>query len=193
MDLTTPVGDVEFVAFDFETTGLNPAVDRIVEFGAVRFRGESILGEFGQLVNPGMSINPDAERVSGISDEMVRDCPPIAEVLPGFVDFLGSAVLVAHNANFDLGFLRAATQTGGYGAVENLVADTLILAMKAFPRRKSYALQNLAEELQLPKGSAHRARDDAELCMRLFLACVDAMSFMGDLELKEILAGPASG
>ena len=190
MDTNTPVGQVEFVAFDFETTGLQAASDGIVEFGAVRFRGAEISATFDRLSNPGVPISPEAGAVSGISDEDVANSPPVQSILPDFTEFLGEAVLMAHNAPFDLGFLRAAIQTSDLSQVENLVIDTQLLAIKAFPRRRSYSLQNLAADLSLPRSRAHRASDDAELCMRLFRACVDALSFMGDLPLSEVLTGP---
>ncbi len=184
---TTPVASVTFTAFDFETTGLYPATDRIVEFGAVRFCGPAIIASFERLANPGIPITPDAAAVSGIADADVATEPPVELVLPEFVSFLGDTVLLAHNAPFDLGFLRAAVESLGHGKVENPVVDTQALAIKAFPRRKSYGLQNLAAELRLPASRAHRALDDAMLCMRLFLRCVEELSFMGDLELSEVL------
>jgi DNA polymerase-3 subunit epsilon len=190
MDLSASVGDIQFVAFDFETTGLNSASDRIVEFGAVRFRGSQAMESFAELANPGMPIGPDAAAVSGISDAVVLKARPVAKVLPDFLDFIAGDILIAHNAPFDMGFLRAAVQEAGLGEVVNPVIDTQLLAIKAFPRRKSYGLQNLAAELGLPLNNAHRARDDAEMCMRLFLACVSEMSFMGDLPLEEVLTGP---
>lgn len=193
MNLETPVSAIEFVAFDFETTGLHSATDRIVEFGAVRFGGTGIIAEFNQLSNPGIPISADAAAISGIRDPDVAHAPPEGNVLPDFLRFLGGSVLVAHNAPFDMGFLRAAVQRLQAPAVENLVIDTQLLAMKAWPRKRSYALQNLAAELNLPRGAAHRARDDAELCMRLFLAAVRDMSFMGELALSEVLTTPPAG
>jgi DNA polymerase III subunit epsilon len=184
-----PVNEVEFVAFDFETTGLNSASDRIVEYGAVRFRGGEVTAEFDKLVNPGIPISPEAAAVSGISDADVVGAPPVKSVLPSFLEFLGTSVLIAHNAPFDMGFLRAAIHQAGLSDIDNLVIDTHLLAIKTFPKGKSYSLQNLATELSLPKGRAHRAKDDAELCMRLFMASVDALSFMGDLALSEVLTG----
>ena len=193
MNTETPVTDVDFTAFDFETTGLHSASDRIVEFGAVRFRGSKILADFGMLVNPGIPIGAEAGAVSGISDADVSGAPPVGSILPGFVEFLGETVLIAHNAPFDLGFLRAAVQESSLPEIRNVVIDTQLLAIKAFPKRKSYALQNLATELNLPRNRAHRAKDDAEMCMKLFLACVEALSFMGDLPLSEVLTGPWNG
>lgn len=187
IDTTTPVTEITFVAFDFETTGLHPAVDRIVEFGAVRFRVGSELAEFSQLVDPGRPIEREAARVSGIDDSMVQGKPPVGAVMPRFMDFVGEAILVAHNAEFDAGFLRAELARAGIVQFENLVIDTQLLAQKAFPGKKSYALQSLVEMLGIPANTAHRARDDARQCMRLFEHCVQQLSFMGDLPLADVL------
>ncbi len=187
MDLDASVDTLLFTAFDFETTGLYSASDRVCEIGAVQFRGAAVTAEFSELVNPGVPIPPDAGAVSGISDIMVADKPPIAQMLPVFMEFIGDSILVAHNAEFDVGFLRAALHREGLSDVANSIIDTQILAQKAFPRRRSYSLQNLAEELNIPPGAAHRAFDDAVVCMRLFRECVNALSFMGDLSLREVL------
>lgn len=187
MDVQTSVSEVTFTAFDFETTGLEPAVHRIVEFGAAQFRNREIRDTFEALVNPGVTIDGDAGRISGISNEMVQDKPAVETMFAPFLDFLGESVLVAHNAAFDVGFLRAGLDLAGLPPIRNLIIDTQVLAQKAFPRLKSYSLQNLVAELNLPQGNAHRALDDAVMCMRLFHACVDEMSFMGELSLEEVL------
>lgn len=187
LDTTRPVTDFTFVAFDFETTGLHPAIDRIVEFGAVRFVIGQEQAEFSELANPGMAIHPDAARVSGITDQMVAGKPPVAAVLPQFMAFAGDAILIAHNAEFDAGFLRSELQRAGLPTVENLIIDTQLLAQKAFPGKKSYALQNLVDMLGIPANVAHRARDDARQCMRLFEHCVQSLSFMGDLPISDVL------
>lgn len=187
LDTTRPVTECTFVAFDFETTGLHPAVDRIVELGAVRFQIGRELATFAELANPGIPIHADASRVSGITTEMVLGMPPVEAVLPRFMSFAGSAVLVAHNAEFDTGFLRAELQRAGLPTVENRIIDTQALAQKAFPGKKSYALQSLVEMLGIPANTAHRAEDDARQCMRVFEHCVESLSFMGDLPLAEVL------
>ena len=107
-NLGTSLADVDFVAFDLETTGLSPISCRIVEFGAVRFNlaaGE--LETFEQIVDPQCPIPPETIRVHGITDAMVRGMPTVSEVLPAFLGFLGGpdTVLMAHNASFDIGFL----------------------------------------------------------------------------------------
>lgn len=187
MNPDQPVAQTVFTAFDFETTGLHAGLDRIIELGAVRFRGDSIEAEIQQLVNPGKQIPEDAASISGISNEMVEDQPVIAEVIPDFMAVCEGAVLIAHNASFDLGFLRAALQECGLPGVENRVVDTQILAQKAFPRQRSYSLQALVEMLEIPPNNAHRARDDAFMCMKLFHACAAKLSFMGEVVLSEVL------
>jgi len=187
MDTGQSVAEVTFTAFDFETTGLYPATDKIIEFGAVRFKAGEIIGTFDALANPGVAIPEQAGAVSGISDDMVASQPAVAEVVPKFVEFLSDTVLVAHNAAFDLGFLRAALQEAGHGDIKNSIIDTVVLAQRAFPRQKSYGLQNLVESLGLARGTAHRGLDDAVMCMRLFQACVEALSFMGEITLGEVL------
>lgn len=183
----SPVSALTFVAFDFETTGLYPASDRIVEFGAVRFAVGRELGEFGLLANPGRPIPAGASEVSGITDAMVAGAAAAEQILPEFMAFVGDAILVAHNADFDAAFLRAELDRAGMPPMGNLIIDTQVLAQKAFPGKKSYALQSLVEMLGIPANTAHRATDDARQCMRLFFHCVDALAFMGDLRLEEIV------
>ena len=187
MDPDTSLADVTLTAFDFETTGLHAGIDKIVEFGAVQFRDGTQTGSFEALCNPGIPIHPDAARVSGITDDMVAGQPSVPEVLQRFIDFVGDSVLVAHNAQFDLGFLRAALLEFGLPDMKNQVIDTQKLAQRAFPGQKSYALQNLVAHLGIPPNTAHRAKDDAYMCMRLFTAAADALSFMGDITIGEVL------
>ncbi|MFP4644658.1 MAG: PolC-type DNA polymerase III [Spirochaetales bacterium] len=187
MNTRASVLDTAFTAIDFETTGLHAGLDRIVELGAVRFRGDVIEAEIEQLVNPECDISEDAAGVSGIDSEMIRDKPVIAEVLPDFMAVCEGSVLVAHNASFDMGFLRAALHETGLPEVNNRVIDTQLLAQRAFPRQRSYSLQALIEMLEIPPNNAHRAKDDAYMCMKLFLACADQLSFMGEVTLEEVL------
>lgn len=187
MDTERSVSETVFTAFDFETTGLHAGLDRIVEIGAIRFRSDTIEVEIEQLINPECEIPDEAMSVSGISREMVSQQPVIAEVLPDFMAVCEGAVLIAHNAPFDMGFLRAALQESGLPEVTNRVIDTQVLAQKAFPRQRSYSLQALVEMLGIPPNSAHRARDDAEMCMKLFQACASHLSFMGEVSLSEVL------
>lgn len=187
MDTSRPLSEYAFTAFDFETTGLYAGTDRIIELGAVRFQNGTITGEMQALVNPEMDIPEQAGAVSGITQQMVAKSPLLSDTLPEFMELAGDSILVAHNASFDAGFLRAGLLESGMGDLENLIIDTQALAQRAFPRLKSYALQSLVEHLGIPPNTAHRALDDSIMCMKVFLACADELSFMGQITLEEVL------
>ena len=166
-----PLSEVEFVAFDLETTGLFPVVNRIVEFGAVRFRLDGReLGTWEQLVDPECLIPPGVTDIHGITDAMVRGQPTLAQALPGFLDFLGrtEAILLAHNATFDLGFLNFAAAKTGLTLPANPVIDTLDLARTCVRGAPSCRLEDLVVHLGLAESEDHRALSDSRLVMALF-------------------------
>ena len=156
-----------FVALDLETTGLDPKLDRIVEIGAVKFDKRGIIARFSTLINPGIPMPPGAEKVNHISDEMLRSKPALDEVLPDFLCFVQNAVLAAHNAPFDFSFLDEKLKK----RLPNPILDTLVLSRDCFPGLKSYSLQNIAANFNISAFDAHRAEDDARLCMEIFLRC----------------------
>jgi len=157
-----------FVAFDLETTGLDPKFDKIVEIGAVKFDRMGIIARFSTLINPGIPMPEEAGRVNKISDDMLRGKPSLDEALPDFLRFTGGTVLAAHNAPFDCGFINAKLKT----PLPNPIADTLIFSREVFRGLQSYSLQNLAAELRIPARDAHRAEDDARLCMEILVRCL---------------------
>lgn len=164
--------ETEFVAFDLETTGLSPTFDRIVEFGAVRFRADGTeLDRIEQLVDPGCRIPTEAMRVHGITDRMVRGKPTIDEVLTDFLQFIGTSdtILLAHNASFDLGFVSAALSRSLAMFPENRVVDTLGLSRRRLPGLRRYGLDVLAEHLRIASSTKHRALADALVVESLFL------------------------
>jgi DNA polymerase III epsilon subunit family exonuclease len=173
--LDRPLGDLDFIALDLETTGLEPASSRIVEFGAIRFRLEGeTLGSFEQLVDPQCRIPRVAVEVHGITDVMVRGSPTVGDVLPRFFDFLGdpATILLAHNASFDLGFLTAAATKSGLHFPNHAVLDTLDLArvfLRGLYRRR---LIDVASYLGVAKREDHRALSDARLVMDSFRAMI---------------------
>ena len=188
MERDTSIQHITFVAFDFETTGLYPQQDDIIEFGAVKFSvTEGPMAEFRTFVDPNRPVPADASDISGITDDMLVGQPSLSIVMPQFKEFIEGTVLVAHNAGFDLSFLRAALAKLSISDIDNFVIDTQQLAKRAFPGQKSYGLQNLATFLQFPPNQAHRALDDAHMCMKLFLSCSSALSFMGEITLHELL------
>jgi DNA polymerase-3 subunit epsilon len=197
-----------FVAFDTETTGLIAGVDRLVEVAAVAFRGERILREHEQLVDPGIPIPPGAQAINNISDEMVRGKPSIREALPGLLAVLHEGIPVAHNAGFDAGFLLPEIERTGFRAPDTPILDTRGLARAAFPGRQSYGLDNLSRDPDVrglagdpvggppgglgPGGAAHRALADAHACMALFKACARRLTARGCGSVEDLLrlSGP---
>jgi DNA polymerase-3 subunit epsilon len=159
---------MKFIAFDLETTGIKPQQDMIVEVGAVLFDGSKSLSTFGRLVDPGIPIPPDASAVNGITDEMVRGKPRIAEVLAEFTDFCGDIPLVAHNAPFDYKFLLDDVKLLRAAAPKGVVLDTLPLARKVFPGLPNYKLWTLVRHFNFPSGTFHRAEEDSSYCGLLF-------------------------
>lgn len=165
--------DVTFIAFDTETTGLYPVANRLVEVGAVRF---DIDGEeasvFEQLIDPGTEIPPEAQQVNHISDEMVQNMPRVEEVLPAFLDFIGSVdtILMAHNAPFDIGFIGVDLLRSGLALPGNLVLDTRRVAQALVPGLATYSLESLGRLLDVIDGQEHRALGDARLTKDVFLA-----------------------
>ncbi len=163
-DLGTPLHDVEFVVVDLETTGAHAADNAITEIGAVRVRAGEVLGEFQSLVRPvGSVISPFVARLTGITNGMVADAPRIESVLPSFLEFMRGSVLVAHNAPFDIGFLRAACTRLDYTWPAPTVLDTVTLARKVLPRTevRNHKLATLAAFFGTDTEPDHRALSDA--------------------------------
>ena len=157
-----------FIAFDTETTGLDPASGRIVEIGAVKFDRRGVIARYNVLINPEMPMPEEAGKVNGITDAMLKDKPLIAAVFPDFFDFIGTGVLVAHNAPFDINYVNSELKRSGKPPLSNKVVDTRIFAKEVFPGLSSYALQDLAVQFGITALEAHRAEDDARVCMELF-------------------------
>ncbi|MBV7296251.1 DEDD exonuclease domain-containing protein [Corynebacterium sp. TAE3-ERU12] len=168
-----PLRETTFVVVDLETTGLKPDAAAIIEIGAVRVRGGIIEDTFSQLVNPGSPIPPHISALTGITDEDVANAPQISTVLPDFLAFAKGATWVAHNASFDMGFLRANTVELGLRWPHPTVVDTLRLARQLLDREEvgSFRLGDLARYVGTEINRAHRAYDDAR-------ATVDVLHFL---------------
>ena len=179
-----------FTAFDVETTGLNSGQDRIVEFGAVKFDRQGPVARYSALINPEIPMPAAAGKVNGITDAMLAGQPPIEETMPDFLGFIANTVIVAHNAPFDTGFVNeslARLYKKGYAPfrrLPNKTVDTLVLSRSVFPGYPGYSLQNLARSLGLQAENAHRALDDARLCMEIFIACATRMMPVTPTSLK---------
>ena len=155
--------DQEFVAFDLETTGLSSRTDTIIEIGAVIMKEGREVDRFQTFVAPGRKLDPKIIELTGITDNMLLGAPTIEEVLPKFLEFVGDRVLVAHNSDFDTGFIRAACSKLGL-PYNFTAADTLILSQNLLPQLNKFKLDIVANALSLPDFNHHRAADDAVIC-----------------------------
>ncbi len=160
--------DQEFVAFDLETTGLSARTDKIIEIGTVILRDGREVDRFQTFVDPKRRLEPKIVELTGITDEMLKGAPTIDEVMPKFLEFCGDRVLVAHNSDFDTGFLRSACQELGLPFMLT-AADTLILAQNLMPQLGKFKLDIVANALSLPEFNHHRAADDANICGLIML------------------------
>ena len=158
--------DAEFVAFDIETTGLNAENDRMTEIGAVIFSSEGMKGEFNTFVDPGMHIPEDITNLTGIRDSDVAGAPSEKEAMEKFLEFIGDRPIIAHNADFDTGFMAAACQRSGLRFAP-VYLDTLALSQALLPELKRFKLDIVSNHLNLPKFNHHRATDDAMVVARM--------------------------
>ncbi len=185
----------EFVAFDLETTGLSQSRDRIIEIGAVIFRGTECVARFDTFVNPERPLPRGITDLTGITERDVFDAPAEAEAIPRFLDFVGDRPLVAHNADFDVGFVSAACARLGL-SFEPVYADTLALAQTLLPDLKRYKLDNVAGRLGLPDFRHHRADDDAYICGRIcerFFAMLADKGVTGFDGIQPVISSMRSG
>lgn len=177
--------DDEYVIFDIETTGLSNIYDRITEIGAIKIKEKKIIDSFSSLVNPQMSIPNKITELTGITNEMVKDSPAIKDILPEFLKFIGDSPLVAHNASFDIGFIRQNAKKLGY-SIENTAVDTLMLSRILLKHLKRHRLNIVAKDLNVSLENHHRAVDDAMATTEIFIKLVDIMNQKNIYSLQDI-------
>jgi DNA polymerase III epsilon subunit family exonuclease len=165
--------DCIITAFDLETTGLSASWDRIVELGAIRWQYGNELASYQCLINPQRPMPPAVIEVHGITDDDVKDSPFIEEKLSEYIDFLQADIVVAHNARFDIGFLRQSCLRTGIPMPSLHYIDTCALARRTFPGLTSYSLPTLRDHFGLGGTVSHRALEDTRVCLQLFLLCID--------------------
>lgn len=176
-----------FVVVDIETTGLKPGPAGITEIAAIRIDDGQFSAEFHSLVNPGRRIPPAITRLTGITDEMVRDQPPIDILLPQLHAFLGAAVLVAHNADFDLGFLNFDARRLLSSPLLNPSLCTLRLARRLLPELRSRSLDAVASHLGVASFDRHRALGDARITAEILLILLEKAQESGIRSLGELV------
>lgn len=188
------IADSDFIVFDIETTGGNPERNGITEIFALRWGQGGIKGTFYSMVNPGIPIPPIVRRMTGINNQMVRQAPRIAEVMPGLIEFVGDDVLVSHNTIGDMKFLRHFAKQACDHELANFYLCTHLLVEKLAPETPDKSLKGLAEYFRLATGDLHRAEADAYVTLELFKVLVgrlgsrqiehvrEAIRLQGDLE-----------
>ena len=174
-----------YVVFDIETTGFSPSKDRIIEIGAVKVTDGKITEKFSTFVNPQIPIPFEIEKLTGITDSMVLDAEDITAVLPKFLEFCSDAVLVAHNASFDVNFITKNAERMGI-AIEPTVLDTVTLARQLLPNLGRYKLDTVAKALGISLANHHRAVDDAGATAEIFAAFVEMLRKMGIEDLNQL-------
>ncbi|MDN4481562.1 DEDD exonuclease domain-containing protein [Demequina muriae] len=180
-EIGEPLSATTFVVVDLETTGGSPRDCEITEIGAVKTRGGEVVGEFQTLVDPGGPIPPYIVALTGITDAMVVAAPPIAQVLPSFLEFLGDAVLVAHNARFDVGFLKEACRRHGYAWPAPEIVDTVLLARRATTKEEApnKKLVTLARVFGTRVTPNHRALEDARATSEVLHGMLERLAAFG--------------
>jgi exonuclease, DNA polymerase III, epsilon subunit family len=176
--------ETDFVVFDLETTGAKCPPCRITEIGAYRIEKGKIVDEFQTLVNPETPIPPFITGLTGISDRMVRNAPKFRDVAPDFLEFIGDAVLVAHNAHFDIRFLNHEIGRiyNGY-RVANPHLCTVQLSRKLLPHIENHRLHTVADYYSIRIENRHRAGDDALATAKIFVNLLNQLREMGVRDL----------
>ncbi len=185
----------EYVAFDIETTGLDARTDSIIEIGAVRMRGGEVVDKFAAFANPGHPLGAKTVSLTNITDDMLRGAPSPETAVDQFLDWAGETPLVAHNAEFDTGFMREYCRKSGR-IFDPLYFDTLLLAQYLCPNLSNHKLDTVASHLDLPPFQHHRAFDDAAVCGDIFfhlLPKLYAMGVQNSRQINSTLAGLKRG
>ncbi len=177
--------DTTYCVLDLETTGFSPKTEKITEIGIMKVENGKVIDTFSTFVNPEKPIPPRVVEVTNITDDMVRDAETIDKVFPKLLDFIRGSVLVAHNAEFDIGFLNHYAKILGHD-FDFTYLDTLTLAQDVFPDLKTYKLGRIAKNLGIKVEVAHRALDDVDTTVKVFNIMIDKLKERGVKTLEQI-------
>lgn len=186
--VTNPKGqslDTTYCVLDLETTGFSPTTEKITEIGVMKVKEGKVIDSFSCFVNPEKPIPQRVVEVTNITDDMVKDAETIEQVFPKLMKFIEGSVLVAHNAPFDIGFLKYNAKELGYD-FDFTYVDTLTLAQELFPDFKSYKLGRIAKNLDIKVEVAHRALDDVDTTVKVFNVMIDKLKARGAKTLDDI-------
>ena len=175
LDLTRPWTDYEYVAFDTETSGAYPLGSEVVEFGAVKWKGGKEIASYQTLLKPSKPMTDFIIGIHGITNEMVATAPFMSEKVHEIRDFFQGAILMAHHAPFDLGFMAVDFEKNKIPFPSEPAICTSLLARKVIHETPNHKLQTLIGVLKLDGGTAHRALDDARACLHVGLECMNRL------------------
>lgn len=174
--------NLEFVAFDLETSGAYPLGSEVVEFGAARWKNGQIIAKYETLLKPKEPMSDFIIGIHGITNEMVADAPLMKNKIKEIRSFLDGAILMAHHAPFDMGFMQLEFQKYLLPSPEEPAICTSLLARKVIPESTNHKLQTLIGFLGIERGTAHRAYDDARACLEVGLECMKRVGPEATLE-----------
>ncbi|MCI1581304.1 MAG: DNA polymerase III subunit alpha [Clostridium beijerinckii] len=177
--------DTVYCVLDLETTGFSPQTEKITEIGVMKIKDGKVIDKFSTFVNPQKSIPMRVVEVTKITDDMVKNAETIDKVFPKLLEFIEGSVLVAHNADFDIGFLKHNAKVLGY-EFDFTYVDTLGLAQDVFPDYKSYKLGRIAKNLGIKVEVAHRALDDVDTTVKVFNIMIEKLKERGAQTLSDI-------
>ena len=177
--------DTTYCVLDLETTGLSFRTEKITEVGIMKIKDGEVIDEFSCFVNPEKPIPQKVVEVTNITDDMVKDAETIDKVFPKILEFVGDSILVAHNADFDIGFLKYNAKELGY-TLDNTYIDTLRLAKDLFPDFKKYKLGIIADKLGITVEVAHRALDDVDTTVKVFNVMIKMLKEKGAKKIEDI-------
>ncbi len=180
--------DTTYCVLDLETTGLSAKTEKITEIGIMKVKDGKVIEDFAEFVNPEKPIPMRVQEITNITDDMVKDAPKIEEIFPKVLEFIKGTVLVAHNATFDIGFLKNIAKNLGY-EFDFTYVDTLPLARKLYPELKKHKLGKIAEHLKIKVEVAHRALDDVDTTVKVLREMMKTLKergakTVGDIALK---------
>ncbi|MBO5206255.1 MAG: PolC-type DNA polymerase III [Clostridia bacterium] len=182
-----PAFDDEMVVFDIETTGLSNRSCKIIEIGAVKIRAGEIIDTFDIFVDPECPIPEEITKLTSITDEDVKGAPKEKEALERFFEFCGDRLLIAHNANFDIGFIRVAAERQGM-PFNNAYLDTLGLSKYVNPELKNHKLDTIVNLYNIGDFHHHRASDDAEVLAKIFIIMLERLKKEGIVDFESVIA-----
>lgn len=180
------IDDTDFIVFDIETTGLYNRTCKIIEIGAVKVRNGEIIEEFSSFVNPNEHLSDEIVKLTKIDDKMLQNAKPINSVLDEFLEFVGDGVLVAHNANFDIGFINKNKMDLKNEHLDNPFIDTIGLARMLRSDLKNYKLDTVAQAYKVTLNNHHRAVYDAQCTAQIFIKQLDELKRLNIFDLNKI-------